>query len=307
MHDKGYIFWDSETANPQQRICQVAYVLTDFEGNRIDDPVYQAINPESEIAPWNRHHLRIDWSSLGDMPTFPQFCEETGLLGILSEYVLVAHNANGADIHHIRKSLGAYGIEMPEIEAADTMQIAQRHGLPSSLVKLCNRYGVELGEHHDALCDANACMGVYLKMSAEFGSLESAVWTPRPDSYRGHKHAYSGLGMDHDRVETIEQILKKAEDAGVRGYSSDIEDPVGLKVKVSGETQGYNRDEIIEALRSCGMDAKDGKPAKKTQFLAIGDNVGRTKLDVVFGGGTQAKIITTGEILEVMDRFTEVK
>ncbi len=32
MHDKGYIFWDSETANPQQRICQAAYILTDFEG-----------------------------------------------------------------------------------------------------------------------------------------------------------------------------------------------------------------------------------------------------------------------------------
>lgn len=32
MAKKGYIFWDSETANPQQRICQVAYILTDLEG-----------------------------------------------------------------------------------------------------------------------------------------------------------------------------------------------------------------------------------------------------------------------------------
>ena len=31
MAKKGYIFWDSETANPQQRICQVAYILTDLE------------------------------------------------------------------------------------------------------------------------------------------------------------------------------------------------------------------------------------------------------------------------------------
>ncbi len=219
------------------------------------------------------------------MPTFPQFCEEAGLLDILSDYILVAHNANGADIHHIRKSLAAYGIEMPVIEAADTMRIAQQHGLPSSLVGLCNRYGVELGEHHDALCDANACMGVYLKMSAEFGSLESAVWTPRRDSYHGHKHVFSDLGTVNNSTERVEQVLEKAEKMGLRGYPSDIENPVGLKVKVSGETQGYNRGEIIEALRSCGMDASDGKPAKKTQFLAIGDNDGRTKLDVVFGGG----------------------
>lgn len=307
MHDKGYIFWDSETANPQLRICQAAYVLTDFEGNRIGEPVCSVINPESEVAPWNRCHLNIDWSSLGDVPTFPQFCEEVGLFDILSDYVLVAHNANGADIHHIKKSLAVYGIEMPEIEAADTMQVAQRYGLPSSLLGLCEHYGIELGKHHDALCDALACLEVFFALSDEFGRPESALWTSRPDSYHGRKRVFSGLGLVNGSKETVEQVLAKAEALGLRGNPCEVENPVGLKVKVSGVTPGYDRDEILEALCACGMDAKDGKPARKTQFLAIGDNVGQTKLDVVFNGGSQAKIVTTGELLEVMNRFGETK
>lgn len=43
MAKKGYIFWDSETANPQKRICQVAYILTDLEGNCVGDPVCRGL------------------------------------------------------------------------------------------------------------------------------------------------------------------------------------------------------------------------------------------------------------------------
>ena len=73
--------------------------------------------------------------------------------------------------------------------------------------------------------------------------------------------------------ETIEEILAKAEEAGHRGDPGEITDPVGLKVKVSGVTPGYNRDEILAALKECGMKATDGEPAQSTKYLAIGDNV----------------------------------
>ena len=59
------------------------------------------INPESEIGWWSRSHLEIDWDSLDDMPTFVRFWEDAGLADLLRDYILVAHNANGADIHHI--------------------------------------------------------------------------------------------------------------------------------------------------------------------------------------------------------------
>lgn len=303
MAKKGYIFWDSETANPQQRICQVAYIIADSEGNRVDDPVCQVINPESEIGWWNRSHLDIDWGSLGDMPTFARFWEDAGLADLLRDYILVAHNANGADIHHIKKSLSAYGIEMPEIEVIDTMLAAKQNGLPGALVDLCEHYGVHLDSHHDAMSDAEACLGVFHGLVAELGMLESNVWAPNASSRHGRKRVFTGLGLVNGSQETIEEVLAKAEEAGYRGDPGEIADPVGLKVKVSGVTPGYVRDEILAALKECGMKATDGKPAQSTKYLAIGDNVGRSKLDVVFSGNTQAKIVTTGELLEVLNRF----
>lgn len=304
MAKRGYIFWDSETANSQQRICQVAYILTDLEGNCVGDPVCRVINPESEIGWWSRSHLEIDWDSLDDMPTFVRFWEDAGLADLLRDYILVAHNANGADIHHIKKSLAAYDIEMPEIEVIDTMLVAKQKGLPGALVDLCEHYGVHLDSHHDAMNDAEACLGVFRGLVGEFGALESSVWAPSvSSSHHGRKRVFTGLGLVNGSQETIEEILAKAEEAGHRGDPGEIADPVGLKVKVSGVTPGYNRDEILAALKECGMKATDGKPAQSTKYLAIGDNVGRSKLDVVFNGNSQAKNVTTGELLEVMNRF----
>ena len=303
MAKRGYIFWDSETANPQQRICQVAYILTGLEGNCVGDPVCRLINPESEIGWWSRSHLEIDWDSLDDMPTFARFWEDAGLADLLQDYILVAHNANGADIHHIKKSLAAYDIEMPEIEVIDTMLVAKRKGLPGALVGLCEHYGVHLDSHHDAVSDAEACLGVFCGLVGEFGVLEPAVWAPNASSHHGRKRVFTGLGLVNGSQETVEEVLAKAEEAGCRGDPGEITDPVGLKVKVSGFTPGYARDEILAALKECGMKATDGKPAQSTKYLAIGDNVGRSKLDAVFNGNTQAKIVTTGELLEVMNRF----
>lgn len=304
MAKKGYIFWDSETANPQQRICQVACILADLEGNCVGDPVCRVINPESEIGWWSRSHLEIDWDSLDDMPTFVRFWEDAGLADLLRDYILVAHNANGADIHHIKKSLTAYDIEMPEIEVIDTMLVAKQKGLPGALVDLCEHYGVHLDSHHDAMSDAEACLGVFRGLVGEFGALESSVWAPNvSSSHHGRKRVFTGLGLVNGSQETVEEVLAKAEEAGHRGDPGEITDPVGLKVKVSGVTPGYNRDEILAALKECGMKATDGKPAQSTKYLAIGDNVGRSKLDAVFSGNSQAKIVTTGELLEVMNRF----
>ena len=222
MAKKGYIFWDSETANPQQRICQVAYILTDLEGNCLGDPVCRVINPESEIGWWSRSHLEIDWDSLDDMPTFVRFWEDAGLADLLRDYILVAHNANGADIHHIKKSLAAYDIEMPEIEVIDTMLVAKQKGLPGALVDLCEHYGVHLDSHHDAMSDAEACLGVFRGLAGEFGALEPAVWAPNASSHHGRKRVFTGLGLVNGSQETIEEVLAKAEEAGHRGDPGEI-------------------------------------------------------------------------------------
>jgi len=172
---------------------------------------------------------------------------------------------------------------------------------------LCDHYGIEFETHHDAMCDVIACLEIFKRLTDEFGPLELAVWAPRPSSHHGRKRIFSALGLVNGSQETVEHVLERAEELGFRGDPSEIENLEGLKVKVSGVTPGYARDEILGALKRCGMKATDGKPARSTQYLAIGDNVGQSKLDAAFNGSSAVKIVTTGELPEVINRFGEAK
>lgn len=306
---KGYMFWDSETANPQQRICQAAFILTDFEGNRLADPVCELIDPESAFAWGNIRAHGITGADVAGKPSFRRFAEQVGLLDLFGEYILVAHNANGADIHHIRKSLEAYGIEMPSVDVVDTMKVASAHHLPIALPKLCEYYGIDSSGHHDALRDVEMCSSAFWRMSEEFGEPDVYVWDPvvaatAKATARGARRVFSGLGLVHGSDRTVEDVLAEAEKLGVRGDTNEIEGFAGLRISISGVTQGYDRKLILEELKSLGVKAADGKPGAKTDYLAIGDNVGQAKLDAVFNGDSPAKIITTGELLDAVDRLS---
>ena len=282
MDKKGYLFWDDETANKEHRICQAAFLITDFNGRLINRPVCSLINPETkEIGPWNRRNLNIDWDCLPQQQTFDCFWDNHDLTALLNDYVLVAHNANGADIHHIRKSLSLYAIEMPDFKVIDTMLLARQNGLPGALSDLCDRFNIKIDKHHDALADAEACCQVFFKLDHEYGHFEPTEWSFARSTSNKRRRRFTGLGLVHKTEETVEDILNNAELEGIRGDVSEIDNPVGLRVKISGVTPGYTRDEILSALKSCGIHATEGKPGKKTEYLAIGDNVGKSKLDAI--------------------------
>lgn len=166
MSLKGYLFWDSETANPQQMICQAAYCLTGVDGSPVGAPISSLVNPESEFSPWNTKVHGICEEDVCGAPTFAEFWESQGLDLLLRDHVFVAHNAKSADLCHIRKSLAAYGIALPGIRFLDTMRMAQAQGLPGKLTALCSALEVELPKHHDACSDATACRDVFWKLAA---------------------------------------------------------------------------------------------------------------------------------------------
>ena len=97
---KGYMFYDDETANSQQLICELAYTLTDFDGKQIGDPVVQRINPESKFDWYNIKTNHIKASDVEGCPTMEQFCRTSSFLQDLADYVFVAHGAKGSDLHH---------------------------------------------------------------------------------------------------------------------------------------------------------------------------------------------------------------
>lgn len=301
MEAKRYLFWDDETANSQQRICQVAFVVTDDKGHDLIEPIVQLINPESEFDYWNTHIHGIDQQDVVGKPTFAEFYRESGLDGLLCSCILVAHSAKNADLHHIRKSLAAYGIKMPEVLFVDTKQEAVNGGLPAKLEELCCHFKLELSCHHDALHDMLACRSLFWKLMERTEGIEAERYTDAPasSSKSHHRRVFSGLGFVHGSEETVEHVLEIMESKGQRANPFEIPSLEGLRVVVSGATPGYNRNAILAALKTAGVKTSSSV-SRKTQYLAIGDNVGQKKIDDALVYGT--KVITSGELLDALDR-----
>lgn len=197
--------------------------------------------------------------------------------------------------------MNVHGIEAGDVAGKPNFaQFAKNHG---SLDRLCDHYGISLASHHDALDDAKACASVFWKLVTEFGPLEPAEWTfGKTVVSRRCTSVFSGLGLVNASDKTVESVLAEAEERGFRGNAYEIEELAGLKVKVSGVVSGYSRETVLAELKSHGIKASEGVPGRSVAYLAIGNNVGQSKLDAVFNGDTQAKIITTGELLEVVNK-----
>ena len=299
---KGYMFFDSETANANQRICQLAYVLTDFKGNLMGEPVEQLIDPECEFGFFNTkvHHISSD--DVAGMPTIAEFCESSGFLGLLEDYVFVAHNAKQADRHYLYKSLSAYGIEMPMIEVIDTMQVASSHLGFGRLKAACAHYGIPLEKHHNAAHDALACKDLFFHLAAECSVPDPIEWVPGTKS--SHSGSYTnaptdGLGFTNGTHQPIEEVLQEFESLGLRWGPNDIEELAELRIVVTGTVPGYPGESIEEELEK--LHAKPSHTVgNRTQVVAIGHNAGMSKINPARERGLP--VMAVADLLEVLDR-----
>lgn len=163
-----YVFYDDETQGAAQLICQVGFVLVDDDGQVVT--TYQTlVNPHHDFDSYvvrNIHHITP--RMVRSAPDFPQVWHGA-IRPALDGAILVAHNARGADLHHIEKSLDAYGQTMPPVRYIDTMDMAREllDHAPYTLASLAARYGVADPAHHDALNDAKVLRLVFAHMLDE--------------------------------------------------------------------------------------------------------------------------------------------
>ena len=163
-----YVFYDDETQGAAQLICQVGFVVADELGNEVSS-FQTLVDPHAKFDPYVvRHVHHITPSMVAGAPTFDRVWNEI-LLPTLEDGVLVAHSARGADLHHIRKSLEAHKIAMPQIDYVDTMDMARElfpEG-PWKLARLAEHYGIDDPAHHDALNDARVLATVFAAMRSD--------------------------------------------------------------------------------------------------------------------------------------------
>lgn len=162
---ESYTVVDVETPNSQNNsICSIAVVHV-VKREVIFCREY-LVNPMACFDNINIDIHHITPKMVGAAPTFNLVWEEVS--EFFTNGVLLAHNAR-FDLSVIAKTLTDNDIPVPDMSYICTMEKAKRHIAREDccgygLASLCSRFGIGLQDHHNALCDTNACQALFEKL-----------------------------------------------------------------------------------------------------------------------------------------------
>ncbi len=161
---------DVETPNGKvPAICQIGLAVEEYGDVVKTESIL--VNPETWFDAVNIQIHGITPADVQDAPTFPEVWPR--IAAYFRDGVVVAHNA-AFDLGVLSGTLERYGIPVPELTYACTVQMARRRFSRETfgsyrLDTLCTAFDIPLEHHHDALCDALACLRLYRELLADFG------------------------------------------------------------------------------------------------------------------------------------------
>lgn len=155
-----YTVIDVETPNcKNDSICSIALICV--ENNMVISREYYLVNPEDRFDSINMSIHNISKAMVIEEPNFPEIWNR--ISGYFTNGIIVAHNAS-FDLSVINKTLRKYKIVVPEFQYLCTLKLS-KSTFPDfdkyNLKCICSSFGIDLNEHHNALCDAIACQKIY--------------------------------------------------------------------------------------------------------------------------------------------------
>ncbi len=160
-----YLFIDIECANCKDggKLCEFGYVLTDFNFSVLAQENL-IINPNTDFDPYVLNHmLNFKKSDYDKSPLFPQFYHKIIALLTDKNNVVIGHTIGG-DAVHIGDDCIRYGLDTPDFEYFDIVELYKKHkniNNATSLVNMCAELEIEVGEKvHSADVDAFMTMQV---------------------------------------------------------------------------------------------------------------------------------------------------
>lgn len=153
---------DFETANTAPTsVCAVGLVVV--RDGEICDRYYRLVRPEPEYYLWRFTCIHgIALEDTAHAPCFAAIWDE--LRCRIGDMPLVAHN-KVFDERVLRATCRMYGLDVPDVPFYCTLQGARR-AIPRRAIAdyrlptVCAYLGIDFGEHHNALDDAEGCAGI---------------------------------------------------------------------------------------------------------------------------------------------------
>lgn len=247
---------DFETATAHDRQpCQIGLVVV--RNGVIEEKICRLIRPEGNKYSQsciNVHHITPDMTE--NEPPFEEVYKD------ISQYIdgglLVAHNAS-FDIDVLKKALCRSGIPIPSFEVQCTLKIFN-----CKLNEACKLNNIELKDHHDGLCDAEACANLYLAYARGI-----AIY---PDPKKEEQQNTLFKDSDFETHERLKGDILKKDLSNANPYNPFYD----RKIVITGIfTQ--SRTSLAKKLKSMGADINTSI-SKNTNFVLIGKEPGESKI-----------------------------
>lgn len=266
-------------------ISACAIGLVKVKNNVIVEKYYSLINPVPDEYTFKEPNTPIHGLSLDMVKSAPNFGKLfPKLVEMIGDLPIVCHNRS-CDINVLRDCMKFFNLE--GINIKNNICTYELTGL--SLPEACKKYGITIGNHHDALDDATACAKVYMACSGNQFAIA--------DKFKGG----------------LKQIFAMAE---ARKMDREVLDPINddcvanketpffhASVVITGTFDAYpNRNDLAKILQSLGADINTAISGK-TNVVVLGHGAGPSKLKKIEdlqAKGKEIKIIYEPELLEIL-------
>ncbi len=281
MDIKNFVAVDFETMTAElTSACAVG--LVKVINGHVQQQFYSLINP----IPDGRDALNtavhgITLDMVADAPTFKQLFPL--LKSFINDMPIVCHN-RGADINIIQRCMDYYGLT--GIDTANNYCTYEMTGL--SLTACCAQFGINMGAHHNALDDADACAKVFLAyqgaiMATTFkGGLSEVIAASRTKKF---EHA-TLIPISDDQVQNQDTPFFHA------------------KVVITGTFSAYpNRNDLGKRLQALGADMNTSI-SPRTNVVVMGQAAGPAKvkkIENLRAKGHNIRIIYEEELKQILN------
>lgn len=266
-----FVAIDFETATKKEQMpCQIGIIVV--RNGKVDERIERYIQPPNNI--YSKQCTKIHGitpSKTEHELSFSEVWEE--IKQYFDGEFIVMHNAS-FDITVLEKALDYYELEYPSIIGYScTCELFNK----MSLDKACKMFDIKLDNHHNGLCDAEACAYLYLsfvnntppKYSIdEIDKINETNIVEKEDIEQLSFFSEQYKGHERLKGDILQKDLSGA----------DPKNPFyDRKVVITG-VFSQSRQELGLVLKSMGADINTGI-TKKTTYVLIGEDAGEKKLE----------------------------